>query len=197
MHIKKIEETTAPVSEPVTLIEMKLWAKVDITEDDALITALITAARIEVENDINRALINTTSTMYMNAFFTDKGDAIQIETGNVTAINSIKYLDDAGSLQTWSTSEYETDFRGQFSWFKPVDGDTYPTTDINTFNAVEVEFVAGYGATASSVPENIKVAIKMLVTDMYEHREAQVEISLKENKTIQRLLRQVTLRNFF
>jgi len=195
--MKKIVETTAPASEPVTLNEAKLWAKVDITDDDTLITALITSARVQIENHINRPLINTTFKMYMDAFFPDKRDAIQIEIGSVNAINSIQYRDNAGDLQTWSTAEYETDLNGAFAWFKPVDGNTYPTTEINTFNTVEVEFIAGYGADASDVPEIIKTAIKMLVTDAYEHREAQTEITLNDNKAVKRILDQYTLRNFF
>jgi len=45
----KWKVSTAPASEPITLAEAKLYLRVDTTADDALITALITAARETVE----------------------------------------------------------------------------------------------------------------------------------------------------
>ena len=41
---------------------------------------------------------------------------------------------------------------------------------------------------AVEAPEAVQVAAMMLMSDMYENREAQVPVSLKENKTVERLL---------
>ncbi len=40
---------TGPSLEPVTLAEMKLWLKIDGSEDDNVINALIVSARLSVE----------------------------------------------------------------------------------------------------------------------------------------------------
>ena len=52
------EDTT----EPVTLQEAKDWCRIDVTDDDSLITSLITAARIMCEHYANLSFINRTVT---------------------------------------------------------------------------------------------------------------------------------------
>src|SRR6185437_6805054 len=47
---------------PVTLQEAKDWCRISVTDDDALITALIMAARIACEFYANLSLINRTVT---------------------------------------------------------------------------------------------------------------------------------------
>lgn len=59
------EGSTAP-TEPVTLAEAKLFCKIDIDDDDATITALITAAREMCEAYCNVGFINRTVTAVMN-----------------------------------------------------------------------------------------------------------------------------------
>ncbi len=46
-----------PGEEPVTLAEAKAWCRIDSTDDDALLAALITAARLQVESATGRALV--------------------------------------------------------------------------------------------------------------------------------------------
>ena len=48
--------------EPVTLQEAKDWCRIDVTDDDTLITSLITAARIICENYANLSFIERTVT---------------------------------------------------------------------------------------------------------------------------------------
>lgn len=54
--------TDGTVTEPVTLQEAKDWCKIDVSDDDALINALITAARIMCENYANLSFIKRTVT---------------------------------------------------------------------------------------------------------------------------------------
>jgi len=49
-------------TEPVTLQEVKDWCRIDVTDDDTLITSLITAARIMCENYANLSFIKRTVT---------------------------------------------------------------------------------------------------------------------------------------
>jgi uncharacterized phiE125 gp8 family phage protein len=44
-------------------------------------------------------------------------------------------------------------------------------TEGDKVNAVEIEFIAGYGATAAAVPSPIRLAITHLVSHWFENRE--------------------------
>jgi uncharacterized phiE125 gp8 family phage protein len=49
-----------PGEEPVSLAEAKAFCRIDGTDEDALVSALITAARLHVESITGRALLTQT-----------------------------------------------------------------------------------------------------------------------------------------
>ena len=44
--------------------------------------------------------------------------------------------------------------------------------NLRAAEAIRIDYVAGYGASASDVPQAIRDAIRMIVAHWYEHREA-------------------------
>jgi uncharacterized phiE125 gp8 family phage protein len=57
-------------------------------------------------------------------------------------------------------------------------GVSWPTlTELRQGNAYEVQYVAGYGNSASDVPTPIIQAIKLLTTHLYENRELVTSMS--------------------
>jgi len=178
-----LTEATAPASEPVTKAEAKLFARIDITDDDDLVDALIEAARREVESFTRRSLINTTWDMTLDCF----PATILLPRSPLSSVTSISYVDTSGTTQTLTSTLYRVDTASLPGRITNAYGQTWPATQAVT-NAVTVKFVAGYGATAASVPEPMKLAIKIMINDWYEHRESQSEIKLYMNKAIERLL---------
>lgn len=154
----------------MTATEAKAHLKVDTSDDDTLITSLISAARIAVENYLTQKLVTQTITEYFDAF--PANGIIELTFWPVVSITHIKYYDSDGALQTWDAANYQTDIYGTFGqgpariW--TAYSVTYPTTR-DMLNAVEVRYVAGYGA-ASAVPELIKSAMRLLLSDMYDER---------------------------
>ena len=55
---------TPPATEPITLNEMKLHSRIDGSDDDTLINALITAARMQIEQMANTKLITQTLALF-------------------------------------------------------------------------------------------------------------------------------------
>lgn len=160
---------TAPTVEPVTLSEAKLHLKIDSdTTDDALITALITAAREMAENYTGRAFVNQTWEATFEQFTADEN--ITLRPAPLSSITSITYVDGNGDTQTLSTSVYGADLYKTPGEAYLKYGQSWPTAR-EIENSITVTYVSGYGSSASSVPGAVKSAILLIIGHLYEHRE--------------------------
>jgi uncharacterized phiE125 gp8 family phage protein len=63
-----LRQTTPPAVEPVSLAEAKLHLRVDITDDDALITGLIQGARYAAENMCRRVMVTQSWGLTLDGF---------------------------------------------------------------------------------------------------------------------------------
>ena len=177
-------EVTPPASEPVTTAEFKAWSRITTSADDTLILALIATAREWAEAYTDRSFINTTYDYSLNSF----AGIIRLPRSPLSSITSVKYVDTAGTTQTLSSSVYRVDTAREPGSVTLEYGQTWPSVRSVTNNVI-VRFVAGYGATATSVPERVKSAIKHYAADMYEHREAVLEMKFThKNQTAMNLL---------
>lgn len=160
---------TAPTVEPVTLAEAKLHCRIDadLTAEDAIVSALITAARERCEHEIGRAIITQTWERVLDAFPND--DDILLGMPTVQSIESVKYIDTAGVERTASVASYLLDNADQ-GWAIVANGAAWPAT-ADTANAVRVRFISGWTAPAA-VPESIRLWIKLHVGEWYSSREA-------------------------
>lgn len=167
---------TAPSTLPVTLVEVKAHLRVDDSTDDTLITAMLTAAVANAEHIMSRAIMPQKWEVTLDAFPCD--GVIQLPRPKVTAIDSVKYVAEDGTLTTISSSvyqlvtgDYAADVRNAYeqTWPSPRD----------QAEAVQVVFSAGY-ANAAAVPEPIKAWIKLRVGSMYENRESTVVVVGKQ-----------------
>ncbi len=154
---------------PVTLEEARafLLQDADITEQDFVIQSLISAATLQVEAATGRSILNAT---YREAFTRfDKMRTLQYST--VQSITSVKYYDASGVQQTLSANVYELADRDP-SYVRLQKGQAWPVVDGRN-DGIWVDYVAGYGATGSSVPGSVKLAVLVLVGWMFENRQGQ------------------------
>lgn len=174
----RIALVSPPASEPVTVAELKLHARVDISDDDDLLTGLIQAAREWVEGYTARRLIMRTETLLLDSF--PSCDRIVIPVAPLQAIGAVTYLDQDGASTTLSSSAYVTDVNGPVGVVALKTGQTWPslTSSQRPVNAVRVAFTSGY-ASADAVPASLKLAVKMLAAHFYENREATTPIDVK------------------
>lgn len=184
-----VNVSVEPTVEPVSLAEMKLHLRVDddITGDDAMISALITAARQKVEIETRRALVTQTQIMRLDGFpRSDCPDlAIVLPNPPVQSVTSITYVDTAGDTQTLDSADYLVDTTTTPARITPVYNGSWPLARAQ-MNAVAVTFIAGYAPGsgsptdyAANVPQALKAAIKLLVGHWYENREAIGPATLK------------------
>jgi uncharacterized phiE125 gp8 family phage protein len=170
-----------PAEEPVSLAEAKLHVRVDITDDDALISALITAARQAAESLTGRQIVTARWKLVLDSFpgpslmgvpvgqsFSLPGHAILLPKCPVQSVVAIQYLDMASTLQTMPPTDYVVDAACEPARITPVFGKIWPIS-LPQIGAVWVIFDAGYGPAASA-PEGLKSWIKLRVDSLYSHR---------------------------
>ena len=159
------KRTTTP-TEPITLPEAKLHLRVDGTDEDTLITALISAARETCEDRIEGSIPVTGWKLTLDAF----PDAIRLPRAPIASVESVKYLDADGVQQTLSALDYLVDTVSTPGYIVPAYGKAWPETR-EQINAVEVEYTAGSATT----PAALKAWMLLAVGEMYANREASSE----------------------
>lgn len=176
---------TPPSVEPVTLAETKAWLKVDGTDDDALITSLITAARTSAEDYTRRAFITQAWRQSLDLSGWGMGDGlpegvydlpstvlycalprlVELLRPPVISITTVTTYSTSNVAAVYSSANYSL-INDRLVQLNTA---TWPS-DVRQFGALEVVTLNGYGASAASVPEPIKTAIKMHVMKMYDGR---------------------------
>ncbi|MCL4818940.1 MAG: head-tail connector protein [Vicinamibacteria bacterium] len=178
---------TPPPLEPASLEEAKLHLRVDHAADDELIKLLVTAARQRVEAFTSRALCTQTWTLNLAGF---PADAIEVPLPPLQSVTHIKYVDPAGTLQTWSADEYFVEIpsgpTAERARIYPRFDCSYPDTRAQP-DAVEVQFVCGYG-NPDAVPAALRVALLLRLGDLYARRESGVTGPFTETKAEQMLM---------
>ena len=159
---------TPPTTEPLTTEEAKTHLRVDIADDDTYIDTLIAAARQRVESVTQRQLVTATWKLLCERFPT--GRILRLPYPPLASVTHIKYYDANGDQQTWSSDDYQVSIAAEPGKIVLGVDISWPTTQLQKLEAVEVQFVAGYGA-ASAVPNGLKQLILLLVGHWYENRE--------------------------
>lgn len=169
IHFSLVKTTDAS-AEPLTAAELKTAMRFDASTEDTLIDSYIKAARQAVENASRRALINTTFTMTLDIAPAGRG-AIWLPIAPVSSITSIKSFSTADVESTVSSSVYRLDSSSLPARIVLKDGQEWPT-GLRPENALQVIFVAGYGAAASNVSDvGLIHAVRLLAGHWFMQRE--------------------------
>jgi uncharacterized phiE125 gp8 family phage protein len=166
----------APEDLPVELADAKAHARVEVDNDDALISGLIRAATSYAETYTQRALLTQQWEMQLDAFAHDCR-WIEIPKPPLITLDGILYLDGNGDEQVWGADNYRV--------IAPKGPTAAPArvvlkhslrwpTVLAEPNSIFVRFTAGYGVLPHDVPDDIVHAIKVHVAEMYENRESTV-----------------------
>jgi uncharacterized phiE125 gp8 family phage protein len=158
---------TGPDVEPVDLYEVRAHLRVTHNEEDELLNALITAARVTVETITRRSLITQEWKLFLNGF--PAGSEIRLPHTPVKSVTSLDYYDQEGNLQTLDPQKYWLDQASAPAKVILRDGEVFPDVQQGRPNSVEVTYQAGYGDEAGDVPAPIRHAIKLVVAHLYEN----------------------------
>ena len=167
-----LDLSVAPAEEPLLTEEVKTFIRVDTTDEDELVNALIIAARERVEAITRRALITQTWIMRLDDFPGWDQQDIFLPRPPLQSISSITYIDTAGTSQTWAAANYDVstpagDF-ADFGRLRTAFQKSFPVVR-DQLEAVTITFAAGYG-DAAAVPSGIKTAMKLLISHWFDNR---------------------------
>ena len=176
--IKPPRPSNDVAAEPITLDTARLHLRLD-TEgsppthpDDALVEALITAAREAAESYTGLAIAHQTYTIAFDEF---PEKSIVLGTWPINSITSITYKDADNAVQTLSAADYFLD-----NYARPGEVALQPTkawpVTVAAANAVVVTFTAGFTDGLSPdpypLPKSVKQAMLLTIGHLYDHRES-------------------------
>lgn len=183
---KSLRPITGPAVEPVLLSEAKAFLRVDTSDEDDVITLLLTSSRRLCEEFCQRAFITQTWELTLDGFgscgedlpfsgtvvlptsFADGyAELIELSRLPIQAISSIQAYAPDNSASTVDPSVYRLDAAGGRIVLN--DGQSWPS-NLRSRDAVVVTFVCGYGDDGGTVPDLIRLGITQQVSAMYEDR---------------------------
>lgn len=159
--------TTPPVMEPVTVEELKMFARIDGNDENSLLSSFLQSARSLTEGYLNRALIEQTITLKMDSW---PGEAIELPRPPLISITAVETLDEDDTATEYSSDYYYIITTQEPGLLILKFGVTPPQNTERYYGGYQIRYKAGYGTTASSVPSAIKDSIKQWATAMYENR---------------------------
>lgn len=174
-----IERISAPVALPVSMAEAKEALRID--EDDTSLDVTIgiwlRGIAAEAEKQTHRAFINRG----MRVTLDDFPDAIKLSAPTFS-VEAVRFLDPDGVTRTLDPLDYYVDRVTVPGYVVPARGTAWPETEAHV-NAVSVDYTAGYGPTAETVPDEVRLYILARLTEMFdpaarEFKETQASVFL-------------------
>ena len=156
---------TPPEIEPITLEEANTHLRVSGQDEE--VTRLITVARKSLERYLKRTFITTQYKVFSECWH----ECMHLPYPTLQSVESVKYIDINGDEQTLSEPDYyHVVTNDDPGYIKKRFDACYPELDYGNPDAISIEYTAGYGDTANDVPEDIRHALKLMITNYYEQR---------------------------
>ena len=151
----------APERLPVSLAEAKAWMRLTLSDDDALIAALIRTACDLCEAFIGQLLI-AREVIEVQPIRT--GEWQRLAHGPVASITSIEGLPAEGAPFAFPVADYAIDIDALGDGFVRV-------TQPGAAGRLRVTYQAGLGGDANAVPETVRQGLLRLVAHLYAARD--------------------------
>jgi uncharacterized phiE125 gp8 family phage protein len=165
-----LQVVTPPATFPVTLAEAKAQCRIDIDDEDDLIYGFIGAATERVQLAARRTLMTTVYDLFFDAW---PSFPIRLELPPVVSVTGIYNTpEDASEIEWAAANNYAVNTNSEPARIVYRRNATTPSPTLEPVNAVRIRYTAGYGSTASAVPDRYRQAIRMLIGHYYENREA-------------------------
>jgi uncharacterized phiE125 gp8 family phage protein len=152
-----VKVKTAVTTELVSLADAKSHLRIDSSDEDTLLTALVAQCIRRIENYCSVSIGAQTRIWTYDS----DGDEEEIPYGPITSITSAKLLTDATTVPV----TYDTYEEGDY-WC--TDGEDFKTFEPFATGRWKLEYVCGY--TSATLPADLKLAILHEIAYRYENR---------------------------
>ena len=159
--------TSPPTAEPVTLADAKAHLRLSITDDDAYIAALITAARRTLESRYGLATMRQSWALFADAWPDD--GVFSIPLWPLISVESLTSFADDDTPSTIDPAHYYLDAASRPARLALRQGRVFAPPG-RKINGLKLAFTAGFGNDASFVPQEVKQALLSTIADWYQNR---------------------------
>lgn len=158
---------TEPTIEPVSVAEVKEFARIDGTEEDGFIDTLISTVRWNAESYLGRSFIQQTIRMVMD-FWPDT--VVKLPRPPLISVDKVATINEDDE-----ETEYSSDYYYVITEAVPgkivIKNGATPPINTNRYHAgYLIEYKAGYGTYAGKIPKPILLGLKLWVAAVYEDR---------------------------
>lgn len=144
--------------EPVLLPEVKAWCLVEHSQDDTVLTNLITRVRAAMELKLKISMTAKAVTLTVDLF-----SHCKLPRGPVVAITTVLYRTGTNSSgQPVNSTLTATDYT--------TDGELFKTFCSSRSGRHKITYTAGYGADGYALPEELKLALLEEIDFRYNHK---------------------------
>jgi uncharacterized phiE125 gp8 family phage protein len=156
---------TPPATEPVTLAEAKTFLRVDTSDEDQLILSFLAAARLMVEAQARRVLISQTWRLVLDRWPVD--GVLRLPLSPLISVGMARVFDANGMPQMVNPAALVA----QLGSDPPNLQVMLPVPQPGRVSCgIEIDVIAGYGATSAQVPESLRQAVLRLAARWFENR---------------------------
>lgn len=155
---------TPPAADILSLQEAKAWLKLETPDDDALVTALVAAARLAVEASCGRKLVAQQWIWTLGAW--PAGRVLRLPLSPLKSVVAIRVGTSATQIVTLPASSLVVDTASDPPRIAVLEA---PAPGLSSA-PIAVEGVFGYAASPAGVPEPLRLAARLMLAALYENR---------------------------
>ena len=157
---------TPPAVEPIALADANTHLRVDVPDDDALITALIAAARQACEAFTGRTLITQAWRLFLDGPLLPR--VVALPRPPILSVVAATVIADDATETIADPATYTVDTAGARLLLKQTSD--WPAAVPRACAGLRIDFTAGYGPAATDVPAALRQGILQHIAQLYANR---------------------------
>lgn len=151
-----------PAVEPVDVPALRDFLRIEHTDEDVLLGALVKAARLVVEATTRLVLVSQTWRLMLARPPAD--GIVRLPLAPLVSVDAVRAFDEADVATEIAASDWRLERRAD-----PV-RIVLSGAALEAAGGLEIDLTAGYGPAATDVPAPLVQAIRLLVAHWYENR---------------------------